>query len=58
MEPGKQRPIEAMEECDWERLFISEIKARRDPRLKPAAKQTPADLQHVAGSSTLISNGI
>ena len=28
MEPGKQRPIESMEEArDWERLFIGEIKA-------------------------------
>ena len=28
MEPGKQRPIQSMEEArDWERLFIGEIKA-------------------------------
>ena len=27
MEPGKQRPIQSMEEArDWERLFIGEIK--------------------------------
>ena len=33
MEPGKQRPIQSMEEArDWERLFIGEIKAGRDPR--------------------------
>src|SRR3954470_6215008 len=33
MEVGKQRPIESMEEArDWERLFIGEIKAGRDPR--------------------------
>jgi integrase len=33
MEQGKQRPIQSMEECrDWERLFIGEIKAGRDPR--------------------------
>jgi len=33
MEPGKQRPIQWMEEArDWERLFIGEIKAGRDPR--------------------------
>lgn len=50
MEPGKQRPIESMEEArDWERLFIGEIKAGRDPRIKPADKQPAADLQHVAG---------
>lgn len=50
MEPGKQRPIESMEEVrDWERLFIGEIKAGRDPRIRPALKQPAADLQHVAG---------
>lgn len=50
MEPGKQRPIQSMEEArDWERLFIGEIKAGRDPRLRPALKQAAADLQHVAG---------
>jgi integrase len=33
MEPGKLRPIQSMEEArDWERLFIGEIKAGRDPR--------------------------
>jgi integrase len=33
MELGKQRPIQSMEEArDWERLFIGEIKAGRDPR--------------------------
>jgi integrase len=33
MEVGKQRPIESMEEArDWERLFIGEVKAGRDPR--------------------------
>lgn len=36
MEPGKQRPIESMEEArDWERLFIGEIKAGRDPQRPP-----------------------
>jgi integrase len=36
MEPGKQRPIQSMEEArDWERLFIGEIKAGRDPRRPP-----------------------
>jgi integrase len=50
MEAGKQRPIESMEEArDWERLFIGEIKAGRDPRISPAVKQASADLQHVAG---------
>jgi hypothetical protein len=50
MEQGKQRPIESMEQArDWERLFIGEIKAGRDPRIKPVAKNAPADLQHVAG---------
>ena len=50
MEFGKQRPIESMEQArDWERVFIGEIKAGRDPRSKPAAKNAPADLHHVAG---------
>ena len=32
MEPGKQRPIQSMEEArDWERRFIGEIKAGLDP---------------------------
>jgi integrase len=36
MEPGKQRPIQSMEEArDWERLYIGEIKAGRDPRRPP-----------------------
>ena len=38
MEPGKQRPIQSMEEArDWERLFIGEIKAGRDPG-RPSAR--------------------
>src|SRR5580704_10678312 len=36
MEPGRQRPIESIEEArDWERLFIGEVKAGRDPRRPP-----------------------
>jgi hypothetical protein len=36
MEPGKQRPIQSMEEArDWERLFIGEIKGGRDPNRIP-----------------------
>jgi hypothetical protein len=36
MEPGKQRPIQSMEEArDWERLFIGEAKAGRDPSRTP-----------------------
>ena len=39
MEPGKQRPIQSMEEArDWERLFIGEIKA--GPRSSPASSRT------------------
>ena len=38
MEPGKQRPIQSMEEArDWERRFIGEIKAGRDPRRPPSS---------------------
>jgi hypothetical protein len=37
MEPGKQRPIQSMEEGrDWERRFIGEIKAGRNPRHPPS----------------------
>jgi hypothetical protein len=50
MEPGKQRPIQSIEEArDWERLFVGEIKAGRDPRHTPIRKQTATDLRHVAG---------
>jgi hypothetical protein len=41
MEVGKQRPIESLDEArDWERLFIGEIKAGRDPRPKPTVRRT------------------
>ena len=50
MERSKQRPVQSMEEVrDWERLFVGEIKAGRDPRIKPARKEAPANLQTVAG---------
>jgi integrase len=36
MEAGKQRPIASMEEArDWERRFVGEIKAGRDPARAP-----------------------
>src|SRR3954454_22011271 len=36
MESGKQRPIQSMEEArDWERGFIGEVKAGRDPSRTP-----------------------
>ena len=43
MEPNKQRPVQSMEEVrDWERLFVGEIKAGRDPRLsRPAKRRRP-----------------
>lgn len=44
MEPGKQRPIESMEEArDWERLFIGEIKAGREPRRPRVKGKATAD---------------
>src|SRR4051794_3656540 len=50
MQPGKQRPIESMEQArDWERLFIGEIRAGRDPRHTPIRKQGATDLRQVAG---------
>src|SRR5579864_8194159 len=42
MEPGRQRPVESMEEArDWERLFIGEVKAGRDPR-RPSSRSIQA----------------
>ena len=49
MDPGKQRPIQSMEEArDWERLFIGEVKAGRNP-LRPRSRtvQAGADLHNV-----------
>jgi integrase len=41
MEPGKQRPIQSLEEArDWERRFIGEIKAGHDP-LRPPSRSIP-----------------
>lgn len=50
MEPGKQRPIQSMEEAhDWERLFIGEVKAGRDPSRLPArSSQTGTHIDDVA----------
>jgi integrase/transposase len=43
MEPGKQRPIQSMEEARiWERLYIGEIQAGRDPR-RPRTKRATHD---------------
>jgi integrase len=43
MEPGKQRRIESMEEArNWERLFIGEIQAGRDPR-RPRTQRASSD---------------
>jgi integrase len=43
MEQGKQRPIGSLEEArDWERLFIGEIKAGRDPR-RPRTPRKASD---------------
>jgi integrase len=49
MEAGHQRPIESMEEArDWDRVFIGEVKAGRDPRrprtARTAIKATPKDV--------------
>lgn len=44
MDPGKQRPIQSMEEARiWERLFIGEIQSGRDPR-RPCTKRTTHDM--------------
>jgi integrase len=50
MEPSKQRAIQSMEEVrDWERLFIGEIKAGRNPR-RPSARtmQAGSELRDVS----------
>jgi hypothetical protein len=50
MEPSKSRLVQSMEEVrDWERVFVGEIKAGRDPRIKPARKERSTDLHSVAG---------
>jgi integrase/transposase len=44
MDPGKQRPIQSMEEARiWERLFIGEIQSGRDPR-RPRTNRTTHDM--------------
>jgi hypothetical protein len=43
MDPAKQRRVESMDEArDWERAFIGEIKAGRDPR-RPRTPQKSTD---------------
>jgi transposase len=43
MEPGKQRPIESMDEArQWERLFIGELHAGREPR-RPRKRRAASD---------------
>jgi integrase len=51
MDPSKQRAIQSLEEArDWERMFIGEIKAGRDPRRpRPAKKPSDAAPKDVAG---------
>ena len=45
MDPEKQRPIQSLEEArDWERLFIGEIKAGRDPRRPKLAKKRSSEI--------------
>jgi hypothetical protein len=51
MDPNKQRPIGSLEEArDWERVFIGEIKAGRNPRRpRTPRKSTDAAPKDVAG---------
>jgi excisionase family DNA binding protein len=58
MEPGRQQQIESMEEArDWERLFIGEIKAGRDPRRpRTPRKSTEAAPKDVASFRTRTSS--
>ncbi len=50
MDANKQRPIESLEEArDWERVFIGEIKAGRDPRRpRPVQKSSNGAPKDVA----------
>jgi integrase len=50
MDPNKQRPIQSLEEArDWERVFIGEIKAGREPgRPRPVQRSSDATLKDVA----------
>ena len=50
MEPGKQRPIQSMEEArDWERRFIGEIKAGLDPtRPLEQPKKDKTEIENVS----------
>jgi integrase len=50
MDPGKQRPIQSMEEArDWERLFVGEVKAGRDPSRPPTrVNQAASELRDLS----------
>jgi integrase len=50
MEPGKQRPIQSMEEArDWEPVFVGEVKAGRDPSRPPArSAEVATDIRDAA----------
>jgi hypothetical protein len=55
MDPNKQRPIQSLEEArDWERVFIGEIKAGRDPRrprvVRKSSDTTPKDVASFLGA--------
>jgi integrase len=50
MEMGKQRPVVSMEEVrDWERRFIGEVKAGRDPRRPIVRAASALSLDNVSG---------
>lgn len=51
MEPGKQRPIQSMDEArDWERRFIGEVKAGLDPSRLPSLpkREAKAEIETVS----------
>jgi integrase len=50
MDPGKQRPIQSIEEArDWERRFIGEVKAGLDPLRPPAPPpKMPTEIETVS----------
>jgi integrase len=58
MEPGKQRAIQSMEEArDWERVFIGEVKAVRDPGQVPTRSILDAYLERCVKPAGLRSIG-
>jgi hypothetical protein len=58
MDANRQRPVQSMEDVrDWERLFVGEIKAGRDPRINRRAKRRPR-ISRVSGASWMPTSNV